>query len=82
MIIQALKDGRFLLFFLAAYLHDPGALGAFAGSRPAEHEHNLRFHYLRYPVKQAPHPLRHTADHKPAAPTTDVNSQGKGTEAN
>lgn len=52
-----------------SYLHDPGALGPFAGARPAQHEHNLRLHHQRRPVQEARHPLRHVskqkADHKP-----------------
>lgn len=62
----------FIVFFSRhhSYLHDFGALGPFAGSRPPQHENNLRLHHQRHPVQQARHPLEYfseqTADHKPA----------------
>lgn len=65
-----------------AYLHDIGALGPFAGARPAQHEHNLRLHPQRYPVQKARHPLRQatnqTPDHKPAPPAAGVDRSGWG----
>lgn len=70
--ILTIKVGSFHCPFCPhlSYLHDFGALGPFAGARPAQHEHNLRIHHQRHPVQKARHPLRHvteqTGDHKPA----------------
>ena len=68
------NDPLFTLSFYRhlSYLHNVGALGPFAGARPAQHEHNLRLHHQRHqrhPGQQARQPLRHsteqTADHAP-----------------